>query len=149
MSYDSAQFRALIERTLDAIGMRRGAVSGIDATNLLLGTAAQESKFGTYLRQMRGPALGAFQMEPDTFAWLQRIHTARLPEIASRNAYELEWNLRLAIIMARLRYLVVKELLPGYVDVAGMAKYWNRYYNANPHAGTDAEFIASYQRYVK
>ena len=37
------------------------------ARALLLGTAAQESAMGRYIRQLRGgPALGIFQMEPAT-----------------------------------------------------------------------------------
>ena len=37
------------------------------AENLLLGTAAQESLLGTYLKQNgNGPALGIYQMEPNT-----------------------------------------------------------------------------------
>ena len=36
------------------------------AANLLLGTAAIESDMGQFLRQINGPALGIYQMEPST-----------------------------------------------------------------------------------
>jgi hypothetical protein len=62
MAFDKKQFRDLIQRTLQDLGMHSES-----AVNLLLGTAAQESQFGTYFRQIGGgPALGVFQMEPDT-----------------------------------------------------------------------------------
>ena len=38
------------------------------AVNLLLGTAAQESHMGTYLTQIKGPALSIYQIEPKTHA---------------------------------------------------------------------------------
>jgi len=36
------------------------------AVNLLLGTAAQESQLGKYLKQIKGPALSIYQIEPRT-----------------------------------------------------------------------------------
>ena len=71
MGYDRDQFEDLIKRVLRGQNLPRKQ----SAIDLLLGTAAQESAFGTYLRQVNGPALGAFQMEPATFksvkAWAQ------------------------------------------------------------------------------
>ena len=37
-----------------------------DAVQLLLFTCAVESDGGTYLKQLKGPALGIYQMEPET-----------------------------------------------------------------------------------
>jgi len=54
--------REIIAPALRHIGMWSGA-----AENLLLGTAAVESRMGTYLRQVGGgPALGIWQVEPVT-----------------------------------------------------------------------------------
>lgn len=57
---DKRQLRNLIRRVLIGIGGYSE-----EAENLLMGTAAQESALGEYIRQLgNGPALGIFQMEP-------------------------------------------------------------------------------------
>ena len=71
MSLNKNQFQNLIEKVLKEFGMYSES-----ATNLLLGTAAQESRFGTYIKQINGPACGVFQIEPLTYsitliAWLE------------------------------------------------------------------------------
>jgi len=143
--FDKKQFKDLITRVLS----EHPELLSDSAVNLLLSTAAQESQFGRYLRQVGGgPALGVFQMEPETFIWLQSVYFDVYPEISIRMAEELEWDLRLSIFMARLKYRSIPTKLPDANDIPGMAKYWNRYYNANPDHGTDAEFIENYQRFV-
>lgn len=146
MSLDRKQFKDLIERILEDTDP---ALNSPAAVNLLLGTAAQESRFGTYLRQLRGgPARGVFQMEPRTFRWLQRRYKKKYPLIADRLFAELEWDLRLSIVMARLRYRVVRAKLPRYNSVRGMAAYYKKYYNTILGAGTVEEFVANYKKYV-
>ena len=51
----------IIIPTLDYMRMNSNS-----AVNLLLGTAAQESRLGKYLHQINGPALGIYQCEPNT-----------------------------------------------------------------------------------
>ncbi len=153
MSFYKLQFRDLIADTLDEIGLYSE-----DATNLLLGTAAQESHFGTYLRQLKsGPALGVFQMEPNTYKdiWNRYITYKQDLHIKIKDAIEapltpscddMVWNLKLAIIMARVHYLRVKESLP--TEISGYAKYWKKYYNTYLGAGTEEEFIRNYKEFV-
>jgi len=143
MSYDVTQFRGLIKRTLTAFDP---AMATPVAVNLLLGTAAQESAFGRYLQQVHGPAVGAFQMEPATFEWLREKYDAKYPELIHRQADEMEWDLRLAIIMARLRYRAIPLALPEG-DVVALAAYWKQHYNTPLGAGTPEEYIANYQRF--
>lgn len=143
MSYDVKQFRDLIERTLASIDP---VLATPVAVNLLLGTAAQESSLGRYLRQIHGPAVGAFQMEPATFEWLQAKYEDKYPEILGRSAQDMEWDLRLAIIMARLRYRAIPLALPAG-DIATLAAYWKRHYNTPLGAGTVEEFEANYRRF--
>lgn len=76
MSFDKNQFRSLILRVLTNVDP---ALCSDAAVNLLLGTAAQESEFGKYIRQIRGPALGVFQMEPATFDWLRDKYSLKYP----------------------------------------------------------------------
>lgn len=143
MSLDKNQFRDLIERVLGEYDLHSEA-----AVNLLLGTAAQESHFGTYIRQIRGPARGVFQMEPATFEWLQRHYSDKYPDIKERRFEELEWDLRLAIIFARLRYRVVPDPLPRADVIESLAEYWKQYYNTVHGAGTVEEFVKNYNRFV-
>lgn len=63
MSINCEQLRLYVIRpTLEKIELWSEA-----AENLLLGTTAQESHMGTYIKQVgKGPALGIYQMEPAT-----------------------------------------------------------------------------------
>ena len=49
------------------------------AVQLLLGTAAQESHMGHYLVQVRGPAIGMYQMEPNTYLDIWRRYIGNSP----------------------------------------------------------------------
>jgi len=145
MSLNRAQFKDLIERVLGELDPKFNSPA---AVNLLLGTAAQESFFGKYIRQIRGPALGVFQIEPETFKWLKQKYKGEYPILRSYTAKQLEWDLRAGIIFARLRYWVVPDPLPEPDDVEGLGEYWNDFYNANPHKGTVEEFKKRYEQFV-
>ena len=146
------QLRNLIERTLKEVD---GFYSE-EAVNLLMGTSAQESHLGEYIRQIKGPALGIFQMEPATFRdildWLRpqiklysRIFKAA--NISSIRPEILEYNLKAAILLTRIHYLRKPGKLPDTIE--GMAWYWKQWYNTPLGAGTEAEFIANYKRFVE
>ena len=137
------QFRELIGKTLVRYELESPA-----AVNLLLGTAAQESAFGTYLRQVKGPALGIFQMEPATFDWMKSKYAEKY-DFQNRYPDDMVWDLRLAILLCRLRYLVVSEPLPPAGDIDALAKYWKKHYNTEKGKGTEAQFIANYRKYVQ
>ena len=150
MSINKEQLRDLIERTLKEVDLYSE-----DAVNLLMGTAAQESHLGTYIRQINGPALGIFQMEPNTFKDIKVnfLHgkydlqsKIRIQMNGEQYAYELEWNLKLAIIYCRLHYLRKPGTLPSTIE--GMAAYWKQHYNTYLGAGTEEQFIANYKKYV-
>lgn len=146
------QLKDLIERTLFKIGLQSEP-----AVCLLMGTAAQESNLGEYIRQVGGgPALGVFQMEPETFKDIVTNYLQYKPELAKNimsaagiNAFRseyLEYNLVLAICMCRVHYLRVSEAIPG--DLTGWANYWKEYYNTCKGKGTAGEFVENYKRYV-
>ena len=126
-----------------------------DACALLLGTAAQESRL-EYLRQIKGPALGLWQMEPATHADIYDnylIYRSSLRTKArairavrwSLGSKPLTWNLRYASAMARIHYLRVPKPLPFRLDFRSMARYWKEYYNTEQGAGTELEFLDSLQ----
>jgi hypothetical protein len=146
VAYHCGQFRELISVVLAETDP---ALLSDSAVNLLLGTAAQESAFGTYLRQLGGgPALGAFQMEPRTFLWLKDKFENRYSVVNERLPSELEWDLRLAIIMARLRYRVIPEPLPSPTDINGLARYYKSHYNSIHGRATVEAFVRNYHHYV-
>jgi hypothetical protein len=144
MSYNPKQFKALVTKILKAVPMENFYSEA--AVYLLLGTAAQESTFGTYLRQITGPARGCFQMEGATFNWLKEKYKGLMPELAQWDADDMEWNLALAIIMCRLKYMSCPGALP--TELVGWAAYWKKYYNTPLGAGTEMEFIRNFKRFV-
>lgn len=136
------------------------------AENLLLGTAAQESQMGYFLKQNlqgqdgKGKALGIYQMEPPTHMdlWLNFLTYKKglIRKIGSMFAYrgihppatEMIHNIKYATIMCRLHYLRVKDPLPDSQDILGLAKYWKKSYNTSQGKGTEEEFIENYNRYI-
>ena len=144
MSFYKSQIKDLIERTLKEYGLYSEA-----ATNLLLGTAAQESSFGKYLRQLNnGPALSIFQIERPTFNWLKDTFKKKF-KLDDVEFEEIEWNLKKAIVFCRLRYFVVPHPLPDADDINALAAYWKKYYNTALGAGKIEEFISNYKKYVE
>lgn len=130
------------------------------AVNLLLGTAAVESQMGKYIKQIKGPALGIYQMEPRTYLdiWLRLID----PKIALKAkiklllgyegkppAERLSSDLMLATIMTRLYYFSIPQSLPDKDDIMGLGTYWKDHYNTHLGAGSVQEFTDAYYRYVK
>ena len=143
MAYHRGQFEDLIKRTLAAANLPRKQ----SAIDLLLGTAAQESAFGTYLKQVNGPALGAFQMEPATFYAVKEWSVRRFPLVLEgRYATELEYDLSIAILSARLNYLSKPDSIPE--SLQGQAAYWKKYWNTYLGKGTIEQYVKNWQRYV-
>lgn len=159
MGVNKDQLRRLIIETLKEAGnYRNKPLLSDDAVELLIGTAAQESHLGEYLYQLEGgPARGIFQMEPKTLddIWNNFLqYRVDLTFIVSSSCLEsmddeeLVWNMKYAIIMARIHYLRAPEALPSKDDVDGMAKYWKKHWNTEDGKGTVQEFIDNYGRYV-
>lgn len=122
------------------------------AENLLLGTAAQESLMGRYVVQMGdGPARGIFQMEPITYdtilkySDILRKRSIKLPKSVDMLVYDI----RAAVIAARLKYSMIPKVLPDADDVAELAKYWKKYYNTELGRGTVEEFIRNYEKFMR
>lgn len=131
------------------------------AANLLLGTAAQESHMGTYLKQVNGPALGIYQIEPATHEDVLKNFLYYRPELYKKvgalcsaadfygdRRQDLICNLRYATAIARCIYARFQEKLPEADDVEGLAKYWKRYYNTEKGKGTVEEFKVNYEKFV-
>lgn len=126
------------------------------ALNLMLGTAAQESKLGHYLAQLKGPAIGLYQMEPITYLDIWHRYIQNSPAMRAKirlmlgyeimpNAQRMASDLILATIMARLKYLDAPEALPAANDIQGLGLYWKKYYNSALGAGTAEQFVSSFK----
>jgi len=154
MSFDKFQFRDFVKRTLQAVGLYSE-----EAVDLLLKTAAKESNFGTYLKQLgKGPALGVFQIEPGTEKniWNELLKDnpkfakkiTELTGVTGPNLSALEGDLRYQTCVARLRYYWAKGALPKVGDIQAQADYWKKHYNTVLGAGTVEEFIAAAKKYT-
>ena len=147
MAFNKEQFRELIEDVL-----READLYSPSAVELLMLTCAVESNFGTYIKQIKGPALGVFQMEPATHddIWDNYIRYHSIGEFFPykySKAELLRYDLRYAIIMSRIYYLRYKYPLPAADDVEGLAEYWKRLYNTRFGKGTVKKAIEKYKEY--
>lgn len=130
------------------------------AARLLLGTALVESR-ASYLRQHpSGPALGLYQMEPDTFRWLWWDWLPlRRPGMRDRIAEfigpwhlgqdpvrELTANLYFATALCRIRYLTAAPPLPAATDIQGLGQYWKNHYNTAAGKGRVQDWVDTYKR---
>lgn len=116
--------------------------------NLLLATCAQESHFGTYRRQIHGPAVGIFQIEPATFNWLKGKYREKYPVVEQYQIDDLEFDDQASAMFARLRYYAYYQPLPNADDLEGLWKYYKRVYNTFKGAATKEEFMRNWERFV-
>lgn len=128
-----------------------------EATELILGTAAQESAFGKYRRQLGGgPARGIFQMEPRTHNDIVNNFLRYHNDLAVRvlkycnlpkfDAYLLEFNDDYACCFARLQYWRYPDRIGQRLN--DWARLWKLRYNTPFGAGTEDEFVHNYNKYV-
>jgi hypothetical protein len=126
------------------------------AEQLLLGTAIHESGRFRYRKQIHGPALGLFQMEPVTHDDIWKTFLSYRPSLASKvsallssptadKLHELEFNDQYASAMARIKYLRGGVPLPSLNDIPAMANYWKRFYNTPLGKGTPAQFVRDWK----
>lgn len=152
---DAQQLRDLIRRVLKQADLIK--YEDERDVELLMLTAAVESNLGQYIRQKGGgPALGIFQMEPDTEQDIWRNYIANRKELDwsvvdyctnIQDDSELEWNLAYAILMARIHYLRKPGKIPPADDIEGLADYYKRHYNTHLGKSTVEKAIVKYNKY--
>lgn len=138
----------VIEPTLEDLGLMSTA-----ASELVLGTALQESHL-TYIKQLgNGPALGVCQMEPNThddiwknYLTYRDVLADAVLDIGGPDSRELIWNLRYSVAMCRVHYRRVSDPLPQAGDLEGQAQYWKTYYNTELGRGTTEEYIDNWEK---
>lgn len=137
---------------------------GSTAEMLVMGTAAQESGGFRYIHQLgKGPALSLWQIEPSTAtdavercseAVQNALHDLGLPSSSSESWEEWEkilpGNLYLSAAMCRLVYYLKPFKLQEDKDatINKLARIWKLYYNTPQGAGTEAQFVANWHKYL-
>ena len=124
-----------------------------------MATCAQESLLGTFVAQVGGPALGIFQMEPDTYmdiwknylAYHQSLghQVAGLSRDSAMPASELMLNDPYAIAMARVQYLRAPGALPPATDLGAIWAYYKAHYNTPLGAAKQIDFYRHYHDLVQ
>ena len=150
MGIKAKHLREIITHILQVAGLYSQ-----EAVELLMLTAAQESKLGYWWRQVgNGPAKGIFQMEPATEDSLWENYLAYRPDKTAIIARydtadddDLWWNLGYQIIIARMKYQNVPTPLPDHQDVWGMAQYWKEHWNTHLGAGTITQAFDAYHKH--
>ena len=146
------QFRELIVRP----ALRKMGLYSPVAEELLVGTALYESRL-TYLKQLGGPALGVYQIEPDTltdvyenYLYFRENMLMVMDELQGHMEAEeaVVANLMYATAIARLVYYRSSMPLPDSDDLEGMAKMYKVVYNTHEGKGTEEGFIKIYKEYA-
>jgi len=150
--------RQIIRTTLQLITTTRHPFWTPGAEELLLMIAAHESGLGKNLMQKGGPALGPFQVEPNTMDDHYRNFIYKRPDLEQQiaevagvrgpNLDHLQYNPVFSTIMARLKLYRSPGQLPAPHDVQSMANYAKQHYNSPEGAATDEKYMQDYYRLV-
>lgn len=159
----------IIKPTLEYMGEN---YNSIEARFLLLCTAAIESDCGHYIKQVNGPALGIWQMEPDTHddIWNNcdaiklgdsvlfksisnlgfKVSPPAFRGIMAANR-DLIMSPMYACTMARLKYSMDPKALPEYtsnsdLDLVTFYHYYKRVYNTELGASTLDKWLSAIER---
>lgn len=153
---DVTQFRELIIKpALDDL-----LLYSKDAEELLLFTCAVESDGGTYLQQKKGPALGIYQMEPETYndLWHNYLYKKSNLLVCLVTNFNISmmpsedrliYDLRYATAMCRIHYARVQQDLPSSDNLSHIWDYYKKYYNSPRGAAEKNESIRKYLSFVK
>lgn len=154
--FDCSQFRELI--VIPALSKIKGYSK--EAEELLIFTCAVESGGGTYLKQIRGPALGVYQMEPDTYTDLWQNYIHRYPAKSHMLALhmgigamplpdKMVSDLQFATAMARFHYMRHKEPLPDHNDIDAIWLYYKKYWNTSKGKARKDVSVKNYAKFVR
>jgi hypothetical protein len=157
MTINASDFRSyVIQPALAAL-----APAGIPVTktagDLLMATAAMETDLGTWLTQVGGPALGVFQIEPESLDNLVSRLSAKqvtalfsvMPaqptgaEMSGWVAENIEGNLLLAAAICRLFYWQAPFAMPASSTVSRLWTVYKTWYNTAEGGATMADFVTA------
>lgn len=135
----------MIEQALDQYGLPKSEA----AIRLLCMIAAHESGGFLYSKQVRGPALSFFQLEPasytDVCAYAMRkgYLKGEIPGPVERIIFDPTF----AAAIARIFILRIPEPLPDPDNLRGLARYAKKYWNTNLGKATPGMYLEAYQEY--
>ena len=142
--FDLGQIKRYIVRP--ALQVMGPQYASNDAVNLVLGTGAAETQYRYVAQLDGGPARSPWQMEEATFIdiagrylpaqqfKLWRMLTTHYGVSSLLPLWpDMTWDLCLAAIMCRIRYLPAYGAIPS--DAEGQCGYWKKFYNTSLGAG--------------
>ena len=139
----------LVDRALDHYELPDSP----SAVRLLCMTAAHESGQYRYCRQIKGPALGIFQMEPATFDTVlgyvlrkEEKYSILADDARRFNPEDMIFNPVFAAGMARAFYLRIPDALPDPQDVEGLSGYAKDYWNTPLGKATPEDYYDAFMR---
>jgi hypothetical protein len=150
-----SQFRELIVKsTLNDL-----LLYSENAEELMVFTCAVESLGGHYLKQVSGPALGIYQMEPVTYNDIWQTYIKSKGSLMLRlltnfsigfmpSEEQLIYDLRFATAMTRIFYERIKESLPAASNVDAIWNYYKKYYNTSKGAAQKDDSIKKYHDFI-
>lgn len=119
-----------------------------DVEDLIIATGNAESGFRA-LEQNKGPAVGFFQIEPDTIDDVLDNYARYRPTvmqvlleygmIQGEEYFSVMSNIALQVAFCRLCYRRVPDPIPNNLN--DMAKYWKKFYNTEKGKGTVKHFL--------
>ena len=122
-----------------------------DARSLIYKTGKAESGYKTLQQYGGGPALGFFQMEPNTAMDIWNNYVMYRPKYRDKLfslgfddgtlKFCLLSNLGLQAAFCRLHYRRVPSALPKANNLEAQAEYWKTYYNSKLGKGTIKHFM--------
>ena len=122
-----------------------------DAREMLYVTGKAESGYKALQQYGGGPALGFFQMEPNTAIDIWDNYVMYRPKYRDKlfslgfDDGNIEFcllsNIGLQAAFCRLHYRRVPSALPKKDHLEAQAKYWKKYYNSHLGKGTITHFM--------
>ena len=122
-----------------------------DALHMIMRTGIAETGFRKLIQMGGGPALGFFQVEPNTIMDTIDNYVKYRPKIENSLielgyvnndvAHRVMSNIALQVAFCRLKYRRDKNALPKAGDLKSQAKYWKRVYNSHLGKGTIKHFM--------
>jgi hypothetical protein len=138
--------KKIIRKSLEHINL-----DSEDARDLIYKTGKAESGYKTLQQYGGGPALGFFQMEPNTAMDIWDNYVMFRPKYRDKlfslgfDDGTLEFcllsNIGLQAVFCRLHYRRVPSALPKKDHLESQAKYWKQHYNSHLGKGTVKHFM--------
>lgn len=123
-----------------------GVTPSKEMVDLLLGTMAVESDMGKFRKQLGGPAIGIFQIEPTTLEDMRNNYMKYHDRYKYVMKGDPESNDSYACVIAYIYYKRVGGHIPP--GTIGQAYVWKKKYNTWEGKGTIDQYIKQYNKYI-